>query len=45
MNKKEQGLNIVDLFFYLLSKWPWFLLGIVLCGGGAYLKYAHTPFT
>ena len=44
-NKKNQGLNILDLFFYLLSKWPWFVLGVTLCGGIAYLQYAKTPFT
>ena len=44
-DKKEQGMNILDLFFYLLSKWPWFVLSVALCGGFAYLKYAHTPFT
>ena len=44
-NKKEQGLNILDLFFHLLSKWPWFVVSVALFGGLAYLKYAHTPFT
>ena len=44
-DKKEQGINILDLFFYLLSKWPWFMLAIIVGGGLAYLKYAHTPFT
>ena len=24
-NKNEAGVNILDLFFYLLSTWPWFV--------------------
>lgn len=45
-NKKEEaGINLVDLFFYLLSKWKWILLSVLICGGFAWYKYAKTPFT
>ena len=37
-------MNVLDLFFYLLSKWPWFLLSILLCGGFAWYQYAKAPF-
>ena len=43
MNKSEQGINVVDLFIYMLSKWKCFLLSIVLCGGVAWFLYARAP--
>lgn len=42
--KKEQGVNIIDLLAYLASKWRWFLLSVVICVGVSYLKYALSPF-
>ncbi len=42
-NKTEQGVNIVDLFAYLASKWKWFLLSIIVCCGIAWYKYASAP--
>ena len=42
-NKPDQGLNIVDLVVYLLSKWHWFLLSLVICGSIAYYYYAQSP--
>ena len=42
-NKNESGINLLDLFFYLLSKWPWFVLSILICGGYAWYKYAKAP--
>ena len=41
---KTDELNIADLFMFLLSKWPWFLLSIILCVGLAWFYYARTPF-
>lgn len=38
--KKEEGINLVDLFFYLLSYWYWFVLGVLICGGFAAYRYA-----
>ena len=33
---KADELNIADLFMFLLSKWPWFLLSVALCVGLAW---------
>ena len=43
-NKNSQSLNVVDLIMYLVSKWKWFLISIVICVGVAWLKYARAPF-
>ena len=40
----ENSVNLVDLFFYLLSYWYWFVLCILICCGLAYYKYAKTTF-
>lgn len=42
-NKNDQGLNLVDLLLYLASKWKWFLLSVLICGGFAWFKYASAP--
>ena len=42
-NNNKADVNILDLVFYLLSKWPWFLLSILICGGVAWYKYATAP--
>ena len=42
--KNDSSINVLDLFYYLLSKWKWFLLSLIVFGGLAYLKYAYTPF-
>ena len=45
-NKQNKDqINLVDLFFYLLSHWYWFLLCILIAVGLAYYKYSKTPFT
>ena len=38
-------MNLVDLFYYLVSNWLWFLVSVILCLGIAYLKYARTTYT
>ncbi|MBO5794343.1 MAG: polysaccharide biosynthesis tyrosine autokinase [Bacteroidaceae bacterium] len=43
-NKNNQEINVKDLFFYLLSKWHWFLLSVIVFGSLAWYKYASTPF-
>ena len=43
-NIKSDELNLVDLALYLLSKWPWFLLSVLLCVGLAWYNYSRTPF-
>ncbi len=35
-NKNEQGVNLVDLSVYLLSKWKWFVLSVLVFGGLAW---------
>lgn len=44
-NKKNDNLNLLDLFFYLLSKWMWFALFVVICVVAAYVVYSSTAFT
>ena len=41
----EQGVNIADLFFYLASKWRWFLLSVIVFGSLAWYKYATATET
>ena len=43
-NKNKDQINLVDLFFYLLSHWYWFALCVALALGYTYYKYAKTPF-
>lgn len=42
--KNVQGINLIDLLVYWGSKWQWFLLSVLICGGAAWLQYARTPF-
>ena len=45
-NKKQNdSINLLDLFFYLLSKWKWFFLYAVLGVLAAYAIYSATSFT
>ena len=39
---KNNGVNLVDLFFYLLSNWYWFVICIGLFVGFTYYKYSKT---
>ncbi|MDO4758040.1 MAG: polysaccharide biosynthesis tyrosine autokinase [Rikenellaceae bacterium] len=41
---KTDEINLSELFVYLFSKWPWFLLSIALCVGIAWYYYASSPF-
>lgn len=41
----EQGVNVADLFFYLASKWRWFLLSVITFVALAWYKYATSPET
>ncbi len=38
--QKEQGLNVIDLFYYLLGKWPWFLVSVAICATYAWYQYS-----
>ena len=40
----DQGLNLMDLLVYLVSKWRWFALSIAVCVGIAWFNYARSPF-
>lgn len=45
-NKKQNdSINLLDLFFYLLSKWKWFMLFGILGVLAAYAIYSATSFT
>ena len=45
-NKKQNdSINLLDLFFYLLSKWKWFLLSATIGVLVAYAIYSATSFT
>ena len=41
LNKNDQSINLVDLLVYFLSKWKWFLLSVLVCGGVAWYLYAR----
>lgn len=44
-NKKvDSGLNLIDVFSFLASKWKWFLLSVLIFGSVAWLHYARKPF-
>ena len=42
-NNTSGQVNLIDLFFYLLAHWYWFVLCVVLCVGFAYYRYAKMP--
>lgn len=41
---KDQNLNLLDILFFLISKWKWFLLSVLFFGSLAWVKYASSPF-
>lgn len=43
-NKGKQEVNVLDVLYYFLSKWPWFLLSLAVCCSFAWYKYASSPF-
>jgi Uncharacterized protein involved in exopolysaccharide biosynthesis len=42
--KKEQGINVVDLFLYLTTKWKWYLLSLLIFVGIALYRYEKSTF-
>lgn len=42
-NKDDGSVNLLDLFFYLLSYWYWFVLSLLVCVGIASYKYCTSP--
>lgn len=44
--KKNNGeVNLIDIFFYLLGYWPWFVLSVLIFVGLAYYKFEKTDKT
>ena len=43
--KQNDSINLLDLFFYLLSKWKWFMLFAIIGVVAAYGIYSATGFT
>ena len=43
--KQNDSINLLDLFFYLLSKWKWFVLFSVIGLVASYCIYSSTGFT
>lgn len=43
--KNNDSINLLDLFFYLLSKWKWFLLFAIIGVVAAYAWYSSSEFT
>ncbi len=43
INKNDQGINVLDLLVYLISKWIWYILSIALFCGLAWYYYAKSP--
>ena len=41
---RNEQVNVVDLFYYLLGNWHWFLLCVLIALGIAYYRYSRTPF-
>ena len=42
MKENKNTVNLLDLFWYLLANWYWFLLSIIVCTGFVYYRYAKT---
>ena len=44
--KKQNAsqVNLIDIFFYLLNHWYWFVICIVIAMGYAYWKYSQIAF-
>ena len=43
-DKSNSGINLLDIFFYLLSKWKWIVLSVAVFLGAAWIYYACQPF-
>ncbi|WP_222867750.1 GumC family protein [Sphingobacterium phlebotomi] len=41
--KKELSINVVDIVKYLISKWIWFVLSILIFGAFYYYQYKKSP--
>lgn len=43
--RNDQDVNIIDILLFLLSKWKWFVISVIVFGSLAWLQYARTPKT
>ena len=43
-DKAQSGVNVLDIAFYLLSKWRWIVLSVAVFGLLAWVYYASRPF-
>lgn len=41
---RNEQVNLVDLFYYLIGNWYWFLIAIIVSLVVAYVRYARMPF-
>ena len=41
---RNEQVNLVDLFYYLIGNWYWFLIAILASLAVAYARYARMPF-
>ena len=41
---RNEQVNLIDLFYYLIGNWYWFLLFILASLAVAYVRYARMPF-
>ena len=42
---RNEQVNLIDIVWYLLANWYWFVICIILCMSVAYYRYARMPFT
>ena len=42
---RNEQVNLVDIFYYLLSNWIWFVISVIIALGIGYYLYARVPFT
>ena len=42
---KDGSVNLLDIFFYFLSYWYWFVISLAVCVGFALYKYESIPNT
>ena len=43
--RNDQDVNIIDILLFLLSKWKWFVVSVIVFGSLAWFQYARTPKT
>jgi capsular exopolysaccharide synthesis family protein len=41
---RNEQVNLIDIFYYLLSNWYWFVLCVIISLGVAYYRYARMPY-